>query len=197
MPLIVISDSTAMCIVTQTKAGIYSTGLTLNGQDFIFQDSNNNVHVMPMLNAIGLSSGSVFQQVGDDEQTTVDVHIETTSTTSAALSNPEIALGCALNNTMVLAEVIINDDNSASARCFITNDIAAGTYSVAVRLIATGQNILSSSKYLIVHPTPIVTKVEPEVMSLGSTSYLTLTGVFSSPHLLKCCYLVPGASAPL
>lgn len=163
--LIVVSDKIAICVVSSLGVGLFSASISLNGQNFV-DVHNFDLHVLPSPFLERVSPLELFQS-----QELSRVQFAFTAESQLGVNSSVL---CYINSSTFYGAA-----SGSEASCRIAPK-RVGTYSLDIRLAATGQTLLHLPLTLKVIPAPVVESVSPAYAFRGNRSTsIFLSGSFS------------------
>jgi hypothetical protein len=208
------SDSEAVCLVTGLEVGVFSAGMSLNGQQFVFAD-DSLVSVQPLLsvkqannNPYVLFTGSktvqdaslvvVLQMGGGVEGRNLMSGYD--SGDSELLQSQTVICVTTLSGaeddltTIVypaIWQIVSFSSGLDSVQCMLNNiPSIAGSYDLDIRLLSTGQSLIQTLLPLeiLTPPTVISSTLSVTASELNSSITLISDGSFSGYKYYYCVY---------
>jgi hypothetical protein len=182
---IVKDDGTLLCRMAQLAAvpGTHTVAVSMNGQDFAAAGS---LTVLPRVQGAVLLRDTMM--IGGNQDISMEMEMDTGM---LAVLRDE-ALLCSVDDSVTRARIqAVLPGGKVLLTCAL--DVTrAGSYSVNVRVAASGQTLLANALQLRVLAPAMATSVEPTSITAGTDTVITLHGSFDGSEFYTCHFLLPG-----
>jgi len=183
-PATIYNNSLVSCVIDNSlSAGIYSAGISLNGQEFIMAETS--INIITPLRPQSISSHTIF---GLPKVQNITI---TVTSNYEILSMLASGITCTLSSNFYKATYVSHGDNMINIICSF-DQVPIGVHDLNIRLLSTGQFLLAESETFIVLDAPVFKSINPSLVSLSSPAKISIEGIFNGSENYLCRFWTIG-----